>query len=174
MIRAFNVLQIKEGDADTLRRRIIDELVKGDLPINEREDLMRLAKSIDQVIDWINEAGRILVEFDLSKTPQEIILIVPNLITVVQNCVVKLDDCVYKLTERQFKETLDAADMLERLEEETDSLYQKGRGIVSKFNNVAIGQAILLSQFLDAIETIADKCEDTCDEIRAIIVSISL
>jgi uncharacterized protein Yka (UPF0111/DUF47 family) len=69
---------------------------------------------------------------------------------------------------------LDAADSVERLEEEMDSLYQKGRGILAKLTNVDVGQAILLSQFFDAMETITDRCEDACDEIRVIIVSIAL
>ena len=173
LMRSFNVLQIKEREADVLKRRIIDELAKGDLPSNEREDLMRLARSIDQVIDWMNETGRILVEFDLFKMPQEVTTIVPNMINVIQRCVLKLDDCVFKLTEKQFKEALDAADAVERLEEEMDSLYQKGRGVVSKLSSVSVGQVILLSQFLDAMESVTDRCEDTCDEIRVIVVSIA-
>ena len=172
--RTFSILQIKERDADTLKRRIIDELAKGDLPPSEREDLMRLAKSVDQVIDWMNETGRIIVEFELSQMSSEVKSIVPNMMSVVVRCVRNLNDCVYKLTERQFNEVLDAADSVERLEEEMDSLYQKGRGILAKLTNVDVGQAILLSQFFDAMETITDRREDACDEIRVIIVSIAL
>ena len=54
-----------------------------------------------------------------------------------------------------------------------DSLYQKGRGVVSKLSSVSVGQVILLSQFLDAMESVTDRCEDTCDEIRVIVVSIA-
>jgi predicted phosphate transport protein (TIGR00153 family) len=141
LTRTFHVLQSKERDADTLKRRIIDELAKGDLPSTEREDLMRLAKSIDQVIDWMNETGRIIVEFELFRMPSEIKLIVPEMMSVIIRCVHSLNDCVYKLTEQQFSEALDAADIVERQEEEMDALYQKGRGILAKLTNVDIGQA---------------------------------
>ena len=72
LIRSFDVLQLKEKEADLLKRKIIGELATGDLPISEREDLMRLARQIDDVIDWINETGRILVEFRLKDMPDEV------------------------------------------------------------------------------------------------------
>ena len=170
--RCFGVLSQKEKEADILKKRIIIELAKGDLPPNEREDLMRLARSIDQVIDWINETGRILVEFELDKMPEEIKEIVREMTRVVMDCVSKLDFCTGKLIGREFEDALTAADAVERLEEEMDGLYQKARGAINGLRGdvVAVGPAILLSQFMDAMENIADRCEDTIDEIRTISV----
>lgn len=170
--RCFNVLSQKEKEADVLKKKIIIELAKGDLPPNEREDLMRLARSIDQVIDWINETGRILVEFDLDKMPEEIKAIVRDMMHVIRDCVVKLDFCTGKLIGREFDDALTAADAVERLEEEMDGLYQKARGAINglRGDDVAVGPTILLSQFMDAMENITDRCEDTIDEIRTISV----
>jgi len=171
--RCFNVLSQKEKEADVLKKKIIIELAKGDLPPNEREDLMRLARSIDQVIDWINETGRILVEFDLDKMPEEIKAIVRDMMHVIRDCVVKLDFCTGKLIGREFDDALTAADAVERLEEEMDGLYQKARGAINglRGDDVAVGPTILLSQFMDAMENITDRCEDTIDEIRTISVA---
>jgi hypothetical protein len=171
--RCFNVLSQKEKEADILKKKIIIELAKGDLPPNEREDLMRLARSIDQVIDWINETGRILVEFDLDKMPEEIKAIVKDMMRVIRDCVVKLDFCTGKLIGREFDDALTAADAVERLEEEMDGLYQKARGAINglRGDDVAVGPTILLSQFMDAMENITDRCEDTIDEIRTISVA---
>ncbi len=71
-MRSFEILQLKEKEADLLKRKIIGELAKGDLPVSEREDLMRLARQTDDVIDWINETGRILVEFNLKDMPDDV------------------------------------------------------------------------------------------------------
>jgi len=171
--RCFNVLSQKEKEADVLKKKIIIELAKGDLPPNEREDLMRLARSIDQVIDWINETGRILVEFDLDKVPEEIKAIVKDMMRVIRDCVIKLDFCTGKLIGREFDDALTAADAVERLEEEMDGLYQKARGAINglRGDDVAVGPTILLSQFMDAMENITDRCEDTIDEIRTISVA---
>jgi len=172
LARCFNVLTLKEKEADVLKKKIIIELAKGDLPPNEREDLMRLARAVDQVIDWINETGRILVEFELNKMPEGIKTIILDMVGVVKNCVVKLDYCTGKLIGKNFDDALTAADAVERLEEEMDDLYQRGRRAINgmKGSDVEIGPTILLTQFLDAMENIADRCEDTIDEIRTISV----
>ncbi|MBS7610587.1 DUF47 family protein [Candidatus Bathyarchaeota archaeon] len=174
LAKGFDVLQQKEKEADVLRRRIIDELAKGDLPATEREDLMRLAREIDWVIDWAHETGRILVEFDLAKMPEEIKGITQEMARVIGRCVSKLDDCIEKLTNKVFSEALKAADEVEALEEEEDRLYQRARGMINKLDveKVPMGAAILLAQFMDALENTADRCEHTCDEVRVIVVTM--
>jgi len=176
LMRSFEILQLKEKEADLLKRKIIGELAKGDLPISEREDLMRLARQTDDVIDWINETGRILVEFNLRDMPEEIKTTTTEMAQTIKSCVIKLDDCIEKLTNREFQDALKAADEVERLEERQDALYQQARHSISslKVEAVEIGQAILLSDFMDALETITDRCEDSCDEVRVIAVTAPL
>ena len=176
LVRSFDILQVKEKEADLLKRKIISELAKGDLPVSEREDLMRLARQTDDVIDWINETGRILVEFSLKDMPDDIKKITVDISQVITSCVIKLDDCIEKLTNREFQDALKAADEVERLEEQMDGLYQMARRFISglKTETVEIGQAILLSEFMDALETITDRCEDSCDEVRVIAVTAPL
>ncbi len=176
LVRSFDILQLKEKEADLLKRKIIGELAKGDLPVSEREDLMRLARQTDDVIDWINETGRILVEFNLKDMPDDVKKITGETSRVITSCVIKLDDCIEKLTNRKFQDALKAADEVERLEEQMDGLYQMARRSISglKTGTVEIGQAILLSDFMDALETITDRCEDSCDEVRVIAVTAPL
>lgn len=176
LVRSFEILQLKEKEADLLKRKIIGELAKGDLPVSEREDLMRLARQTDDVIDWINETGRILVEFNLKDMPDDVKKITGETSRVITRCVIKLDDCIEKLTNRKFQDALKAADEVERLEEQMDGLYQMARRSISglKTGTVEIGQAILLSDFMDALETITDRCEDSCDEVRVIAVTAPL
>jgi predicted phosphate transport protein (TIGR00153 family) len=176
LVRSFEILGLKEKEADLLKRKIIGELAKGDLPASEREDLMRLARQTDDVIDWINETGRILVEFNLKDMPVNVKEITIEMSKVITNCVIKLDDCIEKLTNREFQDALKAADEVERLEEQMDGLYQRSRGTIAglKIENVQIGQAILLADFMDALETITDRCEDSCDEVRVIVVTAPL
>jgi predicted phosphate transport protein (TIGR00153 family) len=174
MLRSFNVLSLKEKEAGFLKKKIIAELSKGDLPSNEREDLMRLARAVDQVIDWINETGRILVEFDLNRMPEEIKNIILDMIRIVKSTVIRLEVCVEKLISRKFDDALEEADRVERLEEEMDDLYKQGRGALNriKSSDIEIGPAILLAQFIDAMENVTDRCEETIDEVRTISVSM--
>ena len=175
LAKSLNVLMQKESEGAELKRRIVDELAKGDLPPAEREDLMRLARAIDSVIDWVNETGRIVVEFRLNDMPDDVKGITLDMVQVVRDCVLKLDDCIEKLINKKPAEAMEAANQVEILEEDTDSLYRRARGFISKLNgeSVSIGSAILLSQFMDALEEIADRCEDTVDEVRVMVVTMS-
>ena len=53
-----------------------------------------------------------------------------------------------------------------------DELYNKARTIfaVEDFSHFSMGKLILLNEFLDALETIADWCENTADIVRAVAV----
>ena len=173
MTRSFTVLRQKEKEADALKMKITYELAKGDLPSSEREDLIRLAKANGQVIDWINETGRILVEFQLHEMPESIKDIALEMSQALVDCVIRLDDCIGKMIGKKLPEALAAADEVEALEEQIDGLYQKARRSLNGLGNkVMTGPAILLSQFIDALENIADRCEDSCDEVRVIAVTM--
>lgn len=173
MTRSFTVLRQKEKEADALKMKITYELAKGDLPSSEREDLIRLAKANGQVIDWINETGRILVEFQLHEMPEDIKDIASEMSRALVDCVIRLDGCIGKMIGKKLPEALAAADEVEALEEQIDGLYQQARRSLNGLGNkVMTGPAILLSQFIDALENIADRCEDSCDEVRVIAVTM--
>ncbi|MDH5791777.1 MAG: DUF47 family protein, partial [Candidatus Bathyarchaeota archaeon] len=89
------------------------------------------------------------------------------------DCVIRLDDCIGKMIGKKLPEALAAADEVEALEEQIDGLYQQARRSLNGLGNkVMTGPAILLSQFIDALENIADRCEDSCDEVRVIAVTM--
>lgn len=171
--KSFYVLQRKEKAADLLKKKIVAELTKGELPSSDREDLMRLTREIDHVIDWVNETGRILVEFNIDHAPDELKKMFPSIMKVIKNCVLDLDICIDNLIERKFQDALKAADEVERLEEEMDLLNRQARKEIGSFKtgSVEIGEAILLSQLVETLENIADRCEDTVDLVRALAVA---
>jgi len=173
--RNFDLLEEKEREADALRRRIIEELARGELPTDERVGLMRLGRQIDWITDWAHEAGRILVLFDLSVMPKQIQEVVVEMCSTVMDGTLKVAYCVQKLIDGGVDESLKAADEVERHEEKVDKLYQKARSNLNniKTNGIYVGSIILLSQFVDAIENTADRCEDTCDQVRVMAVTLS-
>lgn len=173
--RNFGLLEAKEREADGLRRRIIEELARGELPVDERVGLMRLGRLIDWVTDWSHEASRVLVLFDLSQMPKQIQAVIVEMCSTVIECTVKVAGCVQKLMDGDLDESLKATDQVERLEEKVDALHQKARSFLKdiKTNGIGVGSVILLDQFLEAIENTADRCEDTCDQVRVMAVTLS-
>lgn len=173
--RNFEVLEEKEREADRLRRRIIEELARGELPADERVGIMRLGRQIDWITDWAHEGSRILILFNLSLMPKQIQDVVVEMCSTVIECTIKLADCVQKLMDGELDESLKAADQVERLEEKVDKLYQKARSnlVDLKTNGIGVGSIILLAQFVESIENTSDRCEDSCDQARVMAVTLS-
>jgi uncharacterized protein Yka (UPF0111/DUF47 family) len=82
---------------------------------------------------------------------------------------------VQKLVDGAVEDALRATDEVERLEEKVDKLYQGARSNLKDIqtNGIRVGAIILLSQFTEAIENTADRCEDSCDQVRVMAVTLS-
>lgn len=171
----FGLLQRKEQEADSLRRRIIEELARGELPADERVGLMRLCRQIDWIADWAHEAGRVLVLFDLSTLPRKVQDVIVEMCEALIECSAKVAESVAKLLDGEIDQSLQAADGVERVEERIDDLYQKARGNLSdmKTERLSVGSIVLLSEFLEAIENTSDRCEDSCDQVRLMAVMLA-
>jgi len=171
---AFTRLHQLEREGDSLRRLIITELARGSLPVDERRSFMRLARQIDDVADWCLEAGRIARQSPLNKLPEDLRQTALEMCKVIKDCVSSVQQCIDLLTDKKVQEALDSADKVERLEEEVDDLYRKARGLLSEISGpeLTVGQVVLIAEFMDAIENIADRCEDVCDQARVIAVSV--
>ena len=157
--------------ADALRRTMVEELTKSEMFPEEREDLMELVRAVDWVADWSKEAGRILVIIPFETAPDEMKEAAKNMCKANVDCVGVLSKCVKALHEDP-KAALSLADEVEMLEENIDELYSIARYHLAnlEYPGFSVGALILLNEFLDALETIADWCENTADIVRAIAV----
>ena len=162
-----------EMKADRLRREMVEELTKRDIYPSEREDLMELVRAVDWVADWAREAGRILSIIPFEKAPEEMKKAAQDMCKADINGVSVLSKCVKALLREPYK-ALELANEVEMIEEDIDELYSIARRHLASlsFENFTPGSLILLNMFLDALETIADWCENTADIVRAITVRL--
>ena len=167
----YNRVSDLEMKADQLRRDMIVELTKRDVFPSEREDLMELVRAVDWIADWAKEAGRILVLVPFDTVPDEMKRAVEDMCRANIDCVNVLAKSIEALLNKP-SEALELADNVELFEESIDDLYSIARGHLAKqdFPNFSMGSLILLNEFLDSIETVADWCENTADIVRAIAV----
>jgi len=171
MNTAYERQRQKEIEADALRRKVMQELAKAELPLADRGDMMRLARRIDLVTDWSHEAVRILVLIRLSEMPKEMKDASSKMGRTVRDCIWALRRCLEKLADRDIDESLRLAEQVERIEEQVDDQYQQARQLLLSLDrSTNVGAAILLSEFLDSVENTSDRCEDTCDQVRVIAV----
>jgi predicted phosphate transport protein (TIGR00153 family) len=158
-----------EKEADGLRRKVMDEISRGELPPVGREDLMHLVKRVDMIADWSREATRILGALPMKQVPKTIKDEFTNMVKNVKKCTISLQKCVNRIMTYP-NEALQAADVVEREEEKVDDIHESARKLLGKENLPKAGVAVLISQLFEALEMIADSCEDTCDQVRVIMV----
>jgi predicted phosphate transport protein (TIGR00153 family) len=158
-----------EREADALRRKVMDEISTGELSPVDREDLMNLVKRVDMVADWSRESTRILGAIPMEEVPNSIKDELIKMVESVNECTASLQKCVNKMMTNA-EEALQAADMVEREEEKVDDTHEKARVLLGKEDLPKAGVAILVSQLFEAMEMIADSCEDACDQIRVIVI----
>jgi predicted phosphate transport protein (TIGR00153 family) len=160
-----------EMEADELRRSMVDALTKSEMFPEERDDLMELVRAVDWIADWSKEAGRILNAIQLDKAPPEMREAALNMVKADADCVAVLEECL-KMAYKDPKEAINLANKVELLEEDTDELYSQARKHLAtlEFKGWTMGSMILLNEFLDSLETIADWCENTADIVRAVSV----
>jgi len=169
MRRSIERVTRGEREADTLRRKVMDEISKGELSPIDREDLMGLVKKVDMVADWSRESTRILGATPMELVPKPIKTELLEMVRSVKECTRSLQKCVNKMMTKP-EEALQAADVVEREEEKTDDIHERARILIGNEDIPKAGVAVLISQLFEAIEMIADSCEDACDQVRIIMV----
>jgi len=160
-----------EMEADELRRKMVDALTVSEMFPEERDDLMELVRAVDWIADWSKEAGRILNAIHLDRAPPEMREAALNMVKADADCVSVLTDCL-RMMAKDPKEAINLANKVEMLEEDIDELYSIARKHLAtlEFKGWTVGSIILLNEFLDSLETIADWCENTADIVRAVTV----
>jgi hypothetical protein len=158
-----------EREADALRRKVMDEVSTGELPPMDRVDLMDLVKRVDMVADWSRESTRVLGAIPMERVPNSVKDAFMEMVKSVKECTASLQICVNKMMTKP-DEALQAADLVERLEEKVDDLHEKARALLAREDLPHAGVVVLISQLFDALEMIADACEDACDQVRIIMI----
>ena len=171
MLACIRRVDEAEQEADRLRRAIMDELASEVISPTGREDLMHLVKRIDMIADWSREATRILEALPLKEAPKAILEECLKMARGARECAHAVRRAVIKLLEKP-REALKEADTVERLEEEVDALYMEGRKVFARLAPECprTPVLILLRDLMDAIENVADWCENSCDQVRVISV----
>jgi len=160
----------KEEEADYIRRRIVAELEKGEMPSDDRGDLMMLLSKLDLVADWGKEAVRILEIIPYVILPEELREGINEILQKDYECVKALSECIKALLYNP-REALEKTRKVEEIEEEVDRIDLKCRSLMVKnAYRIPLGYLTLLDDLLHALENIADRAEDTADLVQAIAI----
>ena len=162
-----------EREADEIKRKILDELSKSLFhPIN-RDEIIRLTMTADEVAANAKAVARKLSYID----PQRIHMELRQIIKSFSAELVKISNRTYDAFVALMKDP-DAAiaisQEVERLEENIDDIRAEQlipETLVWYRHVEDVGLSLLLKEITDNMENVADICEDVSDIIRTIAVS---
>lgn len=154
----------KEGD------RIVDEMLlalsKTFVTPIDREDLQRLSKKIDDVLDYVNLTGRSLVIFALQRPTQPMVKLLQ---TLRESCdiLVEILPCLRK---KQFDTLIRGCQRIHKLEKEADHTFRQELSRLFHDPAVDAKEILRAREILDHLETAVDSCDAVAETLMNVAV----
>lgn len=159
-----------EREADNIKEEIIVEISKGPFHPIDREDIMRLVLTMDDIAANIKSASRKMLYSNPEKIPTDVKDEFLKLGDMVVNIVSRLGLALNALIEGS-KDALKLAESVEREEEEIDDFRVDLIAKILKWGDESreLSSLLMLKEAVENLENASDKAEDVADIIRGII-----
>ncbi len=159
-----------EEEIDDLRRTVFEELTKGNLGIQEREDIMHLVKRLDMMADHIKDSARNVLVLLKADVPKDVWKAFHEMSTGIVKTAATLKESLKNLGVNPAQ----ARAISERVEDEENKVDKKQleiKALLLKYGSqINPWTLLLLKDLLDSMEEAADSCADTGDYIRVLTV----
>jgi len=163
---AWKKVFVSEKVADEIKRDILSQLTKGAFHPIDREEIIRLILTTDDVADYAKAWSRRAILYWPNKLPENISskLFSMSLKVLEAMNLIKLSAEVLTKDPRK---ALELADKIEAIEEEVDDLrHELFKDILTFCDNAKPSSCILAKEIMDSIENAADRCENVGDLFR--------
>jgi len=170
MEKTFKEIFRLEREADDEKENIIVELSKGPFHPMDREDIMRLVLTMDDIAANIKAASTKLLYVDPVNVPDNVKTDTVELVNRVYNIVMSFGDALQGLIEGS-KDVLKLAENVERKEEAIDEFRVVLIAKILEWGEKSqrISALLMLKEAVENLETASDSTEDAADIIRGII-----
>ena len=167
--RCFEEIFRHEREADDEKEKIISEVSRGPFHPMDREDLLRLVMTMDDIAANVKAASRKLLYLDPNEIPENVKVDLIKLSDLVLDIVLKLEEALTALIDGS-EDVLKKADMVERKEEEIDEFRSEFIMKVLRWGDEMrkISSLLMLKEAIENLENSSDKAEDVADVIRGI------
>ncbi len=136
----------------------------------DREDILALAGSLDDVVDAIDEAAQYILEYNIEEPTHHARL----LATIIVQCAEQLESAVALLSARgsKLKDILPMVLEINRLEHEADEIAARARKELFD-DNFEVKQILKWRDIYDDLEQATDHAEDAGDILEGIVLKHS-
>lgn len=174
-LKVFFRVNELEDQADGIRRNILKMLSKAELSSIIRENLIHLAKRIDDIANATNASARILIymnQTDFMKLDEEVHKKILDMAHISVEAVKKLNIMVNALMSGNGAEIQKLGAEVNALEHQVDELrFAVNRILVSNTHSINPFSAIEIHNCIGALESISDNAEDVADYIIMLTVA---
>ncbi|HET6935411.1 MAG TPA: DUF47 family protein [Candidatus Angelobacter sp.] len=153
-----------EHRGDDMTHNILTKLNQTFITPFDREDIYRLASSLDDVLDFIYAAGVRLIMYKITSAPEAASL----LAEIVVRQTDQLSAAVSRL-EKKHDNLLENCVEINRLENEADSVARAAIGILFEKEKDPIS-LIKLKELYEVLETATDKAEDAANVLEGVVL----
>jgi len=163
----------REREADKAKKEILEDLSKKIFQPLNRDEIVRLVMTTDDVASNAKAAARKLTFLNLRELTPEL----RKLLSHFSSRVLEISKTTYKdflALIQNPSSAIKVSHEVERIEEEIDDF--RGEKLIPKLlewqnRNRSVGSSLLLKEIADNLEEVADRCEDVSDLIRYIALS---
>lgn len=158
-----------ESEADDVKREAIRLMSEGLIHPIDREELIRLILTVDDVAAYLKGAARRAGMVGPELIDEGVRALAAEMASRVRAQAEKLYTAV-EVIRRDPKKALTLADEVERIEEEVDEVRAQALAKVLEFCDRCerMSACIIAKEIVDSIENASDRCEDSADVIRSI------
>lgn len=173
-LQAIKRLYQDEEEADRIRRKVTEELAKGELKTKDREDLAHLVRRTDIVADWAKDAAWNLETLTTSnvKLPTEIWEMLVKIGHTLLKEVQALRRSIIALgtdSDAVLKALLEVEELEHKVDEEYHATKKLFLGLAKDLDAPTF---MVLRDLLKDLEQVADFCEDAGDMVRSMSIRI--
>jgi len=158
-----------EREADEIKRKILAELSQEVFHPIDREEVIRLVITSDDVAShakaWTRRLGYVHDDVLPKGIVERFIEIAKN----VQEATTLIKEASKELLAGHKEKALELADRIEVIEERVDDMrVETLKEVFSYCDSARISYCLLAKEVVDILEDAADKCEDVADVLRSI------
>jgi len=173
----FHKVDLLEGEADTIRREILNDISRGELNPSVRIDLSHLIKRLDDVANCATGVARRIATVPIifwEQSSEETITLFGEMMRKTVECVEYLDKIVIDLLGKR-EEVENYAKQINVLEHEVDLLNIKLRRSLQQTDyNLNSFTVFTVGNTIDIMEGISDSIEIVADYIMQLLRSVNV
>jgi predicted phosphate transport protein (TIGR00153 family) len=159
-----------EHQADEVAHNLYVELSKNFITPFDREDIHELAAAMDDVVDYIDEVGNKMKNYEFTEFNEYVLKIAElnnDSVKELKNAIAGLRNMsnLDKVTEACLK--------IHGYESKVDLLYNQAMGELIRNNKDNPVKIIVMKDLYEELELVSDKCQDASNVIESIVIKYS-